>query len=601
MKSITKNMRSTKYQFTIIILFVIVIFVILNTVLVKLVTTAFLNKNIEYSRTISQKLEREFEILADQNKAIAEFFQYDNDVQKYFLEDVSDDFPRLVKALDNKIFSTQLLYTNVYDLAFVGSQFVNSYMRNNVKLKEIANSVPDDVQVSLIGISEEYWRANYPAIPTLTFCTNIYGTDINFKYKKKIGNIIISINLKKIADQFSQIYNDDMSFILVDSHENYYPINCSSPAAEEILGVAKEQGYIIFQETLNTNEALSNTNSLIYTSYIPSVKCHLISYVSKNSTQKDLGYLKRILIIVSGLTILVIGISFVIVYRKMITPIFAISDYMNRVSSEGYLSIKEKVNVHGNLEITDLANNLNHMMDEINKLTRHLFTTSSQLYETEILQKEAEVSHLRSQINPHFLYNALEAIRGIAIQRDIPLISDITTCLGKMFRYSIKGEPTALFRDELDLLKAYTSIQALRFSQKMRVIYNCPPETMDIPVIKMLLQPILENAIEHAVEPNTKETIIYVASRLEKGDFILTVQDDGCGISEKKLENIQKRLQDSATTRTIPHCIGLVNVHMRIRMTYGEGYGISIQSWEGEGTKVTLRLNAHQNKEEYNA
>ncbi len=194
---IQRNIRSTKFQFLTIILFVVVIFLILSMILMELVTTAFMNKNIEYSRTISQKLEREFEIVAQQNKEIAKYFQYDNSVQKYFNENLNDNFPSLMKDVENKIFSSQLLYTYVYDLALVGKQYVNSNMRNYDRLRQIAQAAPNDVQVSTVGISEEDWRQDYSSIPTLTFCTNIYSTDINSNYRQKIGNIIISINLKK--------------------------------------------------------------------------------------------------------------------------------------------------------------------------------------------------------------------------------------------------------------------------------------------------------------------------------------------------------------------------------------------------------------------
>ncbi len=587
---IQRNIRSTKFQFLTIILFVVVIFLILNMILMELVTTAFMNKNIEYSRTISQKLEREFEIVAQQNKEIAKYFQYDNSIQKYFNEDLNDNFPSLMKDVENKIFSSQLLYTYVYDLALVGKQYVNSNMRNYDRLRQIAQAAPNDVQVSTVGISEEDWRQDYSSIPTLTFCTNIYSTDINSSYRQKIGNIIISINLKKIADQFTQAYEDDISFVLIDKHGEYYPINCDKNVAEKIINNIGQKGGVKSIE-------VDDKESLTYSSYIPSIESYLISYIDKQATKKGINYIQTTLIVVFGLTTLVICIGFIIIYNKMITPISSISYYINRVSAEGYISVKDRVEISdGNIEIVDLANNLNHMMDEINKLTRHLFTTRNQLYEKEILQKEAEVSYLRSQINPHFLYNSLEAIRGMAAKENMPVIADMTACLGKIFRYSIKGTSTAPLREELEVVKAYSNIQALRFGQKIKIIYNFQPETLDIPVIKMMLQPIIENAIQHGVEPNTEETVLYIASKLDTNILILTVQDNGCGMSENRLEEIRNCLNSGKTTGSNNHGIGLTNVHLRIKMTYGDEYGISIDSWESQGTKVTLKIPVQQDK-----
>lgn len=206
----------------------------------------------------------------------------------------------------------------------------------------------------------------------------------------------------------------------------------------------------------------------------------------------------------------------------------------------------------------------------------------------EMEKQKAEIAFLRSQINPHFLYNSLEAIKGLCMRNGLTEAANVTNCLGKIFRYSIKGGTVVKLKDELDITKAYIEIQKSRFPQKVEVIYNFSDETLNVPIIPMLLQPIIENVFEHSVEKNTESTILYLASWIKNDELFLTVQDNGIGIAPEKLDELRSILGSEIAYNS--GGVGIANVDLRLRMTYGNEYGITIESSLGEGTKMILHL-----------
>jgi len=160
--------------------------------------------------------------------------------------------------------------------------------------------------------------------------------------------------------------------------------------------------------------------------------------------------------------------------------------------------------------------------------------------------------------------------------------------LGKIFRYSIKGGDVVLLADEIGMARAYIDIQKSRFPYKVDVVYNLAEETLKLPVAGMILQPILENVFLHSVEKTTAMTTLYLASKLEGEELYLTVQDDGVGIHEETLEEL-KRLMSAESVHQSRH-VGLANVNFRLRLMYGENYGLIVESRWGEGTKVVLHM-----------
>jgi two-component system sensor histidine kinase YesM len=206
-------------------------------------------------------------------------------------------------------------------------------------------------------------------------------------------------------------------------------------------------------------------------------------------------------------------------------------------------------------------------------------------------QKDTELKMLQAQINPHFLYNSLETIRGMALEKDMEEIATMSVSLSMLLRYNVKGDSLRVtVRQEIKMGEVYLRIQKFRFEEKLDYRFDIPEWALEQQAVIFMLQPLLENSIVHGLEWSSGTTKIVVsAERSEEPDvFILRVSDNGPGISESRLKELVLGLEQE-TELTSRH-IGIMNVHRRVRVLFGEAYGVIIESESGAGATVGIRL-----------
>ncbi len=216
-----------------------------------------------------------------------------------------------------------------------------------------------------------------------------------------------------------------------------------------------------------------------------------------------------------------------------------------------------------------------------------------------ILYEQAQYAQLQNQINPHFLYNTLETIRGQAIIDDNYLIADMTEALGKYFRYSIsRDNDTVTVGQELDNILNYVQIQQYRFQDRFifRIYPHVPEEEYNICKIpKMTLQPIVENAIFHGMEQKVDKGHISIHIDVTEDKLIIIVADDGVGMDEAALEKMNRKLRETETTGEMTskgrhNGIAIENVNRRLKLLFGSDYGLRVSSTKGLGTEVEVTL-----------
>lgn len=240
-----------------------------------------------------------------------------------------------------------------------------------------------------------------------------------------------------------------------------------------------------------------------------------------------------------------------------------------------YLS-KEEEWLLGNNEIRNVIQNYNSMADRINE-----YAEKTLLYEID--QKEAQIKMLTYQINPHFLYNTLDAINWLAMDSGRPEISSMVQSLATLFREATKQQQYLIpLREELTLLSCYVTIQKIRLEERLEVAFTIPEECMDMKIPKLSLQPILENSVKYAAEVTMKPCLIEIRARRKGNRLILCIWDNGPGIPEQILAQIRERRVPDNTG------IGLLNIEDRIQMLGGTGSGLKIYSKKGQGTWITL-------------
>ena len=218
-------------------------------------------------------------------------------------------------------------------------------------------------------------------------------------------------------------------------------------------------------------------------------------------------------------------------------------------------------------------------------------------YINKFYNKQSDIKALQSQINPHFLYNTLDSIRGKALMHNQNEIADMTEALARFFRYSIsrKGNMVTLL-DEIKNVDTYINIQKFRFGDKFDIIKEFEEEDYNnILIPKLTLQPIIENAIHHGIEMSEKKGIISIRIDITDERVLIRISDNGIGIDNEKLEVLNKSLRKKYTSENLrtnesEHGIALENVNDRIRLQFGESYGITIYSIKDLGTDVELRI-----------
>lgn len=243
-------------------------------------------------------------------------------------------------------------------------------------------------------------------------------------------------------------------------------------------------------------------------------------------------------------------------------------------------------------EIIMLQESFNIMVDRNQRLI-------AQKYQKELEKREAQIHALRAQINPHFMYNVMQVIGGMALDKNAPEIYRVTTALGDLMRYCLNfSKETVALREELQYLRSYCMLQNERFNDRIELEISVEEKLQSILIPKLILQPILENSFHHGLVNQSGRWILKVQGAIEKGKegckdtLILTITDNGSGIAKEKLMEIQEKLdQDVQSALQAGAHIGLGNVNARIRLMYPEGdYGVFIDSCEGKGTTVVLKM-----------
>jgi two-component system sensor histidine kinase YesM len=238
-------------------------------------------------------------------------------------------------------------------------------------------------------------------------------------------------------------------------------------------------------------------------------------------------------------------------------------------------------------EITELGMSFNIMIGKIKELL------DSKMKEQENLKK-AELRALQAQINPHFLYNTLDTIIWMAESKKTDQVVQIVSALSNFFRISLsKGMDWITIGEELDRIKSYLTIQKMRYQDILDFRIEAQDDVMENTILKLILQPLVENALYHGIKNKRQGGTITVRARRQGEDEIrLEVEDDGIGFMPEKLAQLRRELEDDAGDIKLESGFGIGNVNKRIRLYYGKPYGVSIESEYNTGTRVTLVIPA---------
>ena len=405
------------------------------------------------------------------------------------------------------------------------------------------------------------------------------AVDLTDNGDSQMGVLLVDMDYSSISRMLQQINASDNGqyYYLCDSSGEiiYHPrkIQISEGIANENNDT--ESGYKdgVYDETFEGEHRKVIVNTISYTGW---KLVGVIPYSTFTSGMLNMRYFVGMLMLLTAMMLVVINR---VVSVGISRPILRLNDSVREYEA----GEKPEIYIGGSLEIRHLGYSIQKSYEQIDSLMKKIVLEQNE-------RRKSELDALQSQINPHFLYNTLESITWMIEGERNDEAAFMITQLARLFRISLsKGRTVITVADELQHARSYMNIQKIRYKNAFSVVFDVDQEVCSCCTVKLILQPILENAINYGVSGMDDCGEIRVTGRLEDGNVILSVTDNGIGMSEEQVALI---LTDSSRMHKRGSGVGLVNVNNRIRLLFGGEYGLTVESEPDEGTTVTVRIPA---------
>ena len=510
-------------------------------------------------------------------------------------EDNQIDFMQLNNEIEDKLINLALSMDPDINKLYVYSSPENTLFSfyNNPEPQHLLNVLPEDIS------SRKEETSNVTIFPVLrTYNDSKSASSYAFSVcdllrdKNDISNILGSIvfdyncnSIKKTYSQYTRYLKgaililNNKGDVVFDSSGKYY--GGTYPEFEQINN--SKSGSLFFENKIVN--LLENSKYGFIT----------IGEIPYSELYKDINSTKRKIYTFSLGSVIVI---LVLTYLSNTSISRRIKKIINSIKSikGGNLDIKIEP-VPGKDEIGMISSNLNEMCQRLKEHIQNEYILDLNHKELELKQKESELYALQAQVNPHFLYNTLEVIRMKALTYKQNEVSDMILILSELFRTSIKEQMVVKIKDEIDYCKAYLELYKIRYGDTLMLSFKIDEEILEFGIVKHLLQPIIENSLTHGINLDWDSDFINrveIMGYRSGEDIIITVSDNGSGLDECKLEEIENDLKN---LRISNGKIGLSNVNYRIKLLYGDGFGLKITSQKGKGTTVLIKIKALTTKE----
>lgn len=400
----------------------------------------------------------------------------------------------------------------------------------------------------------------------------IYIADMNYFMSRYVHNYVaLGIEQQSVTLPL-QMEREDSAAYLVDKNGIVLASSSDEMTGKDFSDVIEDWS------ELNSDEIISGADKekdeLLYLKKDLDADMTLIITVDQTQMLREIS---RTPLIAAAVFILISVVSFLFVWlinRSMSRRLRQIVSVTEKIGNGQFDQSLEET---GGDEFGQIAEAVNNMSDQIEGLIRDN-------YERQLKIKTSEMNLLQEQINPHFLYNALAVVSSLSIREGGKQTVQSIRYLADFYRASLsKGRQVITVEEELSILENYMKIQKLRFSDTLEISYDIDPDIRQCKTIKLILQPLVENAIHHG---RCEDKVLHILVRGgSTGDRVyFEVQDDGAGIEPERLEKLNREL------KTQQEGFGLRNVDIRIKLHYGQEYGVDIKSQVGKGTQIRVEI-----------
>ena len=572
------------------VIFATVAFLVLSAVVIVTgVSMRFTNNSIfenssEYTHTIIQQMNQNIDSYIDYMENIAYLISSSEDVQGYLFDDEIDNEGRyrilnqFETILDSRsdIRNVGIISKNGRMLINDGKKSVNSDLDLNTQ--EWYTQALDSPEGPMLTSShvQHIISGERPWVITLS-----RGIRDREGSGEKEGVFFIDLNYSAISELCDQstVGTKGYAFIL-DARGNIV----YHPQQQQLYNELQTENISLIMDT-EDDTVLTGTgsNGKLYSISRSDktgwtvVDCTNVRELLSKSRQAQSIY------VLTAVILVIVALLFSRFMARSITlPIQKLRDSMEKVQ-EGDFSISDVV-VDSDNEIGSLTKSFDVMTHRIQELMEQ------NVYEQE-QKRKSELKALQSQINPHFLYNTLDSIIWMAEGKKNEEVVLMTASLARLLRQSISNEDEVVpIANEVEYARGYLTIQKMRYKDKLEFQIEVEPSILHIPLIKLVLQPIIENAIYHGLKYKESKGLLVIKGFMKDGNAVLQVIDDGVGMDEETLAHIYDRHKVNYHSNGV----GVYNVQKRLKLYYGDDYGITYESKKGEGTTATITIPGRQ-------
>lgn len=516
---------------------------------------------------------------------ISDWLYQDPELRSILETEYTSDYEIFRDYQNYEMFSDYLKYYD--ELANIRFFVENDTLRSSLGLFPTTNDIKQEEWYQRAVEKKGQFTWEFMKDP-VTQQSLLYLTRSVYDGTQFLGVLTVAMSNQKISTILSS--STSPVFITLDDETPIfsYPrsenIMVSYGPYEDIVKLKKvsDENSITAQEEVNNGPVNLNIRKIEIPKILNS-QMKVIGLVPTNTIVAEanqvLGNAYLVVAIVFAITLLLLY-TFIWRFNRRI---LRLQDAMTKVA-HGNFSIPSTI--EGTDEITDVYEQLYLTMESLQQLIENNYSHQLSKQNWEIQKKESEFKLLASQINPHFLYNTLEMIRMKALRNSDREVAEIVKILSKLMRKALeRNHDEQSLTDELKFIEMYLQIQKLRFGE--RISYTITKDfEEDYLILPMVLQPLVENSFVHGIEPKVEKGHIHIAASKVEDELILLIQDNGIGIVEEKLKNLQEMLIEAKDSDRI----GLSNVNLRIKQYYGPEYGVRIDSKENEGTTITITL-----------
>ncbi|WP_167549538.1 sensor histidine kinase [Paenibacillus borealis] len=527
--------------------------------------------------TIAKNVERD-SITVSYSKFVQELMVSDDIIRKTELNEYVTEIFTHTRSSNQNIYSIVLLSSK-------DKQTSDSLHYNNDILKTlegIYNFKSDEFRKPVFS---SIVRDRSDAFYYYSYISPIFSSYDN----SKIGSCIFLLDTRELEKLVNTTELTKNSLLLIlDADNRVIVSNKGLKAGDYYEDVFWQEGV---SSTAKDEIVYEGKKSLVQYKKIESTDWKIISVLPTAELTKDMKPIVTLGIWLGLIMIIMLAAIGSIFMYNTTRPIMLIVRFLSRV---GDRELNYRLKIPSTNEVGIIATHINHMLDNVEEMTRNTVENQTSLYEAELSKKQAELSALQSQINPHFLYNTLNCLSSIGLAYDVSEVVSISSAMSSIFRYSIKGQDLVSIKDEMGCIKDYLLIMDIRYQGKFEIVIEMKESILEMKSLKMILQPIVENAMYHGLEMKTGSGRLSIQGFIsEEGYLQIDIEDDGIGMTEAQLSELLTGIRESANTEllgTDKQGIGLSNINKRIRLQFGAQYGLDVASEAGKGTKVTVRL-----------